>query len=91
MKVIKYTLTAEGTIPTYVLNGGHLPVANNNAWPQDLDLIGSATDDAPGEVFATKEDLLAYVTEQNFEFKILDEEPIPAEVYVNNLWAEFTK
>jgi hypothetical protein len=47
MKMIKYTLNADGTIPDYVLDGGYLAVANASSSPQDLDLIGVATDDAP--------------------------------------------
>lgn len=46
MKLIKYTLTPEGTIPEYVVDGGYLAVANSGASPQDWDLVGVANDDA---------------------------------------------
>ena len=42
-KIIKFTLEANGTIPTYMNSGGFYPKANSNASPQDMDLIG-ATD-----------------------------------------------
>ena len=40
-KIIKYNLTASGTIPTYIDDGGYYPKANSNASPQDWDLIGA--------------------------------------------------
>lgn len=60
MKIIAYTLNADGTIPEYVVDGGYLATANENLSPQDLDLIGLATDNAPQEGFASKEELLTY-------------------------------
>ena len=47
-KIIKYTLEANGTIPTYIDDGGYYPKANENASPQDWDLIG-ATDNGSSE------------------------------------------
>ena len=43
-KIIKYNLTAGGTIPTYIADGGYYPKANGGASPQDWDLIGATTD-----------------------------------------------
>ena len=43
-KIIKYNLTAQGTIPTYIDDGGYFPKANENASPQDWDLIGATVD-----------------------------------------------
>ena len=43
-KIIKYNLTASGTIPAYIADGGYYPKANSNASPQDWDLIGATTD-----------------------------------------------
>ena len=47
-KIIKYTLEANGTIPTYIDDGGYYGKANENASPQDWDLIG-ATDNGSAE------------------------------------------
>ena len=43
-KIIKYNLTASGTIPTYIADGGYYPKANSNSSPQDWDLIGATVD-----------------------------------------------
>ncbi len=43
-KIIKYTLTNAGTIPTYIADGGYYPKANGNASPQDWDMIGATVD-----------------------------------------------
>ena len=43
-KIIKYNLTATGTIPTYIADGGYYPKANGGSSPQDWDLIGATVD-----------------------------------------------
>ena len=43
-KIIKYNLTAGGTIPTYIADGGYFPKANGGASPQDWDMIGATID-----------------------------------------------
>ena len=43
-KIIKYNLTASGTIPTHIADGGYYPKANSNSSPQDWDLIGATVD-----------------------------------------------
>ena len=43
-KIIKYNLEANGTIPTYIDDGGYFPKANGGNSPQDWDLIGATTD-----------------------------------------------
>ena len=43
-KIIKYTLEANGTVPTYIDDGGYYPKANENASPRDWDLIGAGHD-----------------------------------------------
>ena len=43
-KIIKYNLTAGGTIPTHIADGGYFPKANSNASPQDWDMIGATVD-----------------------------------------------
>ena len=43
-KIIKYNLTAQGTIPAYIDDGGYYPKANGGASPQDWDMIGATTD-----------------------------------------------
>ena len=43
-KIIKYNLTAGGTIPTYIDDGGYFPKANGGVSPQDWDLIGATVE-----------------------------------------------
>ena len=43
-KIIKYNLTAGGTIPDHIDDGGYYPKSNSNASPQDWDLIGATVD-----------------------------------------------
>ena len=40
-KIIKYNLESNGTIPTYIDDGGYYPKANGGASPQDWDMIGA--------------------------------------------------
>jgi hypothetical protein len=87
MKMIKYVLTSEGTIPEYVIDGGYLPWENNGIWPQNLDLVGVANDSATEYTFANKASLTAYVESKGFEFKNpITEESTPTSTVVNNLW-----
>jgi hypothetical protein len=89
MKLIKYTLNADGTIPDYVTDGGYLAAANGSASPQDLDLIGVATDAAPQTAIASEAALLAYCQSKNFEFKDpITEEVIPLETVVSTIWSK---
>ena len=43
-KIIKYNLTAGGTIPNYIEDGGYYPKANGGPSPQDWDMIGATLD-----------------------------------------------
>ena len=71
-KVVKYRLTAEGTIPTFLkfgvsqVTGGMFPVKDSTASPRDHVMIGIADDGADisgseGEI-ASKNDLTTYLT-----------------------------
>ena len=71
-KVVKYRLTAEGTIPTFLKfgvsqgTGGMFPVKDSTASPRDHVMIGIADDGADissseGEI-ASKNDLTTYLT-----------------------------
>jgi hypothetical protein len=90
MKLIKYTLNADGTIPDYVTDGGYLAAANASASPQDLDLIGVATDAAPQTGFANEAALLAYCQSKNFTDFVnpITEEVIPLETVVSSIWSK---
>ena len=46
--IVEYNLEANGTVPTYIADGGYFLKSNDNASPQDWDLIG-ATDNGSSE------------------------------------------
>lgn len=60
-KVVIYTLNADGSVPDFVINGGHFAAANGNAAPQDLNLVGEVADDAPGDALSVQS-LADYLT-----------------------------
>ena len=74
-KIIKYNLTAGGTIPTYVDDGGYYPKSNSNASPQDWDLIGAtvngSSETALGEL-ANKAAVKSYLDTYTSEWKQRD-------------------
>lgn len=61
MKVIAYILTIDGEVPAYVTDGGYFPKANGDEFPQDLTLVGVATDDASETEFVDADELADYV------------------------------
>jgi len=89
MKLVIYNLNTDGTIPNYITDGGYLASTNNNPSPQDYDLVGVATDDAPQTAIASEAALLAYCQSKNFEFKDpITEEVIPLETVVSSIWSK---
>lgn len=89
MKMIKYVLTPEGTVPEYVTDGGYLAWENSGTSPQNLDLVGVATDSATEDSFANETALLTYAQSKNFEFKNpITEEIIPLETVISTLWSK---
>ena len=89
MKMIKYTLNSDGTIPDYVADGGYLAKSNGSASPQDYDLIGVATDAAPQTGYANEAALLQYAEDSEFVFtNPTTEEVIPLETVVSSIWSK---
>ena len=85
-----YTLNDDGTTPNYIINGGHLAHANQKAFPQHLDLVGSATDEALEVAFLDELSLLNYAISIESTFYALspDLETISIEEGVTKLWTE---
>ena len=89
MKIIKYTLNADGTIPNYVIDGGYLAVSNDKITPQDWDLIGVATDEASEIGFATEAVLFEYAQGLDLHYiNSLTNQEIPLEIVVKKIWAK---
>ena len=76
-KIIKYNLEADGTIPTYIADGGYYPKSNSNASPQDWDLIGATVDGSSetglGEL-ANKAAIKSYLDTYTSDWKDEDNE-----------------
>ena len=76
-KIIKYNLEANGTIPTYIADGGYYPKANSNASPQDWDMIGATTNGSSeiglGEL-ADKAAIKTYLDSYTSDWKEMDAE-----------------
>jgi len=87
MKMIKYTVTPEGTVPDYVVDGGYFACENSNTSPQNYDIVGAATDAATEESFANEATLLEYLQEKNFTYKNPHTEVVtPLETVVSDMW-----
>ena len=94
-KIIKYKLTAGGTIPTYVADGGYFPKANGGASPQDWDLIGATVDGSSetglGEL-ANKAAVKSYLDTYTSDWKETnaagEEVDFDQDAAATNIWAK---
>jgi len=62
MKVVVYTLTDKGEVPSYIIDGGYFAKANELSSPQDFDLVGLASDEATELELASKAAVIDYVS-----------------------------
>jgi hypothetical protein len=80
-KIVKYTLEADGTIPTWIEDGGYHAVKNSNASPQDWNMIGATVDGSSetglGEL-ANKDAIKTYLDTYTSEWKVRDPDDITA-------------
>jgi len=96
-KIIKYNLTAGGTIPDYIDDGGYYPKANSNASPQDWDLIGATVDGSSetglGEL-ANKAAVKSYLDTYTSDWKQPDgsggEEDFDQDAAATYIWSKKT-
>jgi len=94
-KIIKYNLTAGGTIPTYIDDGGYYPKSNSNSSPQDTDLIGATTngssETALGEL-ANKAAIKSYLDTYTSDWKQDDgsggEEDFDQDAAATHIWSK---
>ena len=75
-KIIKYKLTTDGKIPSYIDDGGYYPKPNNSDSPQDWTFIGATVDGsnetAEGEL-KTRSDVISYLLSYTSDSKERDE------------------
>ena len=105
-KVVKYRLTAEGTIPTFLKfgvpqgTGGMYPVKDSTASPRDNIFLGIADDDADisgseGEI-SSKDALITYLTDMNNAMKWEqinakgESEAFVPETHATKIWDDLT-
>ena len=94
-KIIKYNLTAGGTIPAYIADGGYFPKANGGSSPQDWDLIGATVDGSSetglGEL-ANKAAIKSYLDTYTSDWKQPDgsggEEDFDQDAAATGIWAK---
>jgi hypothetical protein len=95
-KVISYKLTSEGTVPSFVIDGGYCPFTQTG---QAMVLVGIAADETYTNdvtVYETKEELTAYLNAcSSAWFEVVDlytQETTPFNVTkaVNNIWNKLT-
>lgn len=63
MKVIKYTLDIDGTIPKNIIDGGYFPVPSELESPQDYYLVGIAESYSREPEFLTEQELIDYLNQ----------------------------
>jgi hypothetical protein len=89
MKLVVYTLNSDGSIPEYIIDGGYFGVSNNNLSPQNIDLVGVATNSAPQIGFANEVELLTYAQLNDFVFTNPSTgETMLLENVVNFIWSK---
>jgi hypothetical protein len=90
-KIVSYTLNLDGTVPDYITDGGHLGWPNSKPFPQSLDLVGVATDQAPQSGFASEADLLSYAQTKGLSYlDTATDTIIPLEEIISTVWAKLT-
>lgn len=80
-----YVLDPDGTVPSFVTNGGYFADARVGDSPQDWTLVGVVTADAPGEPFvdaAALEDYLVSIGGESW----LDDEGEPVDLVAQAAW-----
>ena len=70
--IVEYTLEANGTVPTYIADGGYFLKSNENNSPQDWDMVGhTVNDDVPESLTVlNKAALITRLT--NLEYNIME-------------------
>lgn len=83
-----YRLNADGTVPGYVIDGGYFAHGAEGAAPQDWDLVGVTTAEAPGTPFADVAALQSYLVSIGGEsWTDPDGEPLDLAAQAAAMWA----
>ena len=88
MKIIRYILLADGTIPSNVVDGGYFLKYNGGQTPQDYDMIGLSLDWTGIEEYTTKTSFENYIKTFGF-YDYVDEisgETILVQDLIDDFW-----
>ena len=89
MKIIKYNLTEFGKVPDGVIDGGYFAKQNNNASPQDYDLIGYSNSWTGIQEFTTKSEFENYVKSFCTDFEdMITKEIISIQTIIDSFWSK---
>ena len=91
MKVIRYTLLSNGTIPSNVTDGGFFIKHNGGQSPQDYDMIGLSLDWTGIEEYTTKTSFENYI--KSFVSDSVDQfigETILVQDLIDDFWNKST-
>jgi len=91
MKVIRYTLLANGTVPSNVVDGGYFIKENGGQSPQDYDLIGLSLNWTGIEEYTTKTSFENYI--KSFVSDSVDQfigETILVQDLIDDFWNKST-
>jgi len=91
MKVIRYTLLANGTIPSNVIDGGYFIKQNGGQSPQDYDMIGLSLEWTGIEEYTTKSSFENYIKSFISDYEdIIRNETIFVQDLIDNFWDKST-
>jgi|LakMenEpi03Aug12_release.lakeMendotaPanAssembly.Ray.scaffolds.fasta_scaffold3586636_1 hypothetical protein len=88
MKIAKYALNSDGTVPDFVIDGGYFAFANNYPSPQDFDLVGVVSDDAPVTAFASINDFVNYLKSIGADSWVDSDAPFDYQAQALTLWIQ---
>ena len=88
MKLIRYTLTADGKVPNEIINGGFFAKSNGNQSPQDYDLIGYSVSWTGLEEYTDKTTFENYIKSFNSDATNPDTgETSIVQDLIDNIWS----
>jgi hypothetical protein len=73
--IVEYTLEANGTIPTYIADGGYFIKANDKDSPQDWDMVGHTVNDDIPETLTVLDKAALITRLTNLPYKIFNPDP----------------
>ena len=91
MKLIRYTLLANGDIPNNVIDGGYFVKSNGGQSPQDYDMIGLSSGWVGIEEYTTKVSFENYI--KSFITDYVDEinnETILVQDLIDDFWGRLS-